>query len=85
MPQTEVWRLMLSGLSKSNIWPALLGQVEVNSCWCNVDQTVTMIQCEVVVRLALEVAEHLRVVTFNPACCCYVDGLELAFDIVFIT
>src|SRR5210317_2177003 len=83
-PQTEAWRLVLPGLAEDDIWPALLSQVEVYTCRSNVDQTATVIQREVVVRLALKITEHLRITAFHPARGRDVNGFEQAFDLVFV-
>ena len=75
---------MLSRLAESDIWPAFLGQVEIHPCRCNVDQTVAVIQCQVVMCLALKVAEHLRIIAIDPSRGSDVDGLEQTLDLVFI-
>ena len=44
-----------------------------------------MIQREIVVRLALEVLQHLRVAAIDPTCRRDIDGFELTFDLVLVT
>ncbi len=75
---------MLSSLAESNLRPAFLGQVEVNSCRCNVDQTAAVIQCEIIVCLAFELCEHFLILTLHPSRGSNVDSFKLAFNVVFI-
>ena len=76
---------MLSRFAESDIRPALLGQVEINPCRCNVDQTVAVIQREVVMRFTFKVAEHLFILAFDPSRRSNIDWLKLTLNLVFIS
>lgn len=75
---------MLSCFAERYIWPTFLSQIEIHSRRCNVDQTVAVIHREVVMGLALKVAEHFLVIAFNPTRCRNVDRLKQALNLVLV-
>src|SRR5210317_46597 len=75
---------MLTCLAETDIRPAFLRQTEIDFSWGNVDQTVAVIQREVIVCFSFEVSQHLVVAAFHPARRRDVDCFELAFNVVFV-
>ena len=75
---------MFSRLAEHDIRPTFFSKTQIDSGWRDVDKLVTMIEREVVVRLAFKLSQHLLIITLDPTCCRYVYRVELAFDFVFI-
>ena len=76
---------MLSRLAEHDVRPTLFGKAQIDFGWRDVDELVTMVEREVVVRLAFKIGQHFLVITLDPAGCRHVNRFELALDLVFIT
>src|SRR5690606_32691560 len=60
---------MLACFAKTDIWPALLGKIEVDAGRRDVHETVAVIQRQVSVRLLPGFGGRLFVPGLHPACC----------------
>ena len=75
---------MFSRFAEDDVRPTLLGQGEIYLCRRYVNELIAMIASQVVVRLALEVSQHLLIATLDPARRCHIYRLKLALHFVFI-
>ena len=76
--------LILASLPELHVRPALLGQVEIDLAGRDVDETVPVIERQVVMRLLAKILEHIVIFGLHPACRRDIDRLELALDLVLV-
>lgn len=76
---------MFSRLAEHNVWPALFSKAQIDPGWSDVDELVTMIDREVVMRLTLKFGQHFLIVALDPTRRRHVNRFKLALDLVFVT
>ncbi len=62
-----VLTLIFPGFAESYLWPSLLGKVEVDLARGDIDQSVAVIQRQIIMRFAQKFLPHLFIVNFNPS------------------